>query len=149
MPSNDYDAGYADGRKDAQEKISKLEDEINHLEDNFTEWLKEYRAMTERVAALNAELACSIVSGNDAREQSLGYVYDLNSAAKRIAELEAELMAYKQGRFNRERAETELEDAGQSKDYVKGFLHGHQNGGWQRIALMRELAAFRAALEKK
>jgi chromosome segregation ATPase len=90
MASNDYDAGYADGRKDAQEKISKLEDEINHLEDNFTEWLKEYRAMTERVAALNAELACSIVSGNDAREQSLGYVYDLNSAAKRIAELEAE-----------------------------------------------------------
>jgi hypothetical protein len=56
MASNDYDAGYADGRKDAQEKISMLEDEINHLENNFTEWLKEYRAQTERIKELELAL---------------------------------------------------------------------------------------------
>jgi hypothetical protein len=42
-----------------------------------------------RIAALEAEVACCITSGNDAREQALGYVYELNAAAKRIAALEA------------------------------------------------------------
>lgn len=42
-----------------------------------------------RIAELERELACSIVSGNDAREQALGYVYELNAAAKRIAALES------------------------------------------------------------
>jgi BMFP domain-containing protein YqiC len=47
-----------------------------------------------RIKELEAELACSIVSGNDAREQALGYVYELNEAAKRIAELEAALKPF-------------------------------------------------------
>lgn len=42
-----------------------------------------------RIKRLEAELACSIVSGNDAHEQALGYVYELNDAAARIEELEA------------------------------------------------------------
>jgi hypothetical protein len=36
--------------------------------------------------------------GNDAREQALGYVYELNEAAKRIADLETELKQYRSGK---------------------------------------------------
>jgi hypothetical protein len=42
-------------------------------------------AQARRIAELEAELACSIVSGNDARERALGYVYELNDAAEMLA----------------------------------------------------------------
>jgi predicted nuclease with TOPRIM domain len=39
--------------------IVRLTDEINHLEQNFTEWLKEYRKLSERVVELERTLALS------------------------------------------------------------------------------------------
>jgi len=42
-------------------------------------------ALKARIAELEAEVACSIVSGNDAHERALGYVYELNDAAEMLA----------------------------------------------------------------
>ncbi len=42
-------------------------------------------ALRARIAELERELACSIVSGNDAHERALGYVYELNDAAEMLA----------------------------------------------------------------
>ena len=44
-----------DALKAKDKRIAELKDEIAHLEQNFTEWLKEYRAQTDRIAALEAE----------------------------------------------------------------------------------------------
>lgn len=35
-------------------RIAELENEINHLEQNFTEWLKDYRVKNDRIAELEA-----------------------------------------------------------------------------------------------
>jgi hypothetical protein len=43
------------------------------------------RSQEKRIAELEAEVACSIVSGNDAHERALGYVYELNDAAEMLA----------------------------------------------------------------
>ena len=47
--------------------------------------------LTTQVAQLQRSLACSIVNGNEAREQCLEHVYALSAAAQRIAGLEKEL----------------------------------------------------------
>jgi chromosome segregation ATPase len=52
---------------------------------------KDLLAHKERIAELERQLASSIVSGNDAREQCLEHVYALSAAALRIAELEGDL----------------------------------------------------------
>lgn len=84
----------SDSVLDSKDKrIAELEAEINHLEQNFTEWLKEYRKRGDRIAELERQLACSIVNGNDAREQCLEHVYALSEASARIAGLEKELAA--------------------------------------------------------
>lgn len=44
--------------------------------------------LTERVAAMESALSCSIVSGNDARERCLEHAYALSAATARIKQLE-------------------------------------------------------------
>jgi len=41
------------------DRIAELEAEIKHLEQNFTEWLKEYRKQGDRIAELEAALSKS------------------------------------------------------------------------------------------
>jgi len=57
----------------------------------FKEASDAIEALQKRIAELERQLACSIVNGNDAREQCLEHVYALSEAAVRIAELEGDL----------------------------------------------------------
>jgi predicted RNase H-like nuclease (RuvC/YqgF family) len=63
-------------------------DELRALLESDRDTIDELRA---RIAELERQLASSIVSGNDAREQCLEHVYALSAAALRIAELEGDL----------------------------------------------------------
>jgi len=73
-------------------RIAELEDKLKDEEyiskdtnEMFHEVRDENIDLRTRIAELKAELACSIVSGNDAHERALGYVYGLNDAAEMLA----------------------------------------------------------------
>ena len=80
------------------QKIEALEARVAELEAMHREdsvYLVAAADAVEALRARNAELerslACSIVNGNDAREQCLEHAYALSAAGARIAELEVEL----------------------------------------------------------
>jgi hypothetical protein len=77
--------GEAGACHQAMSLIRSQEKRIADLRKEADMMHSEYKTARARIAELEAELACSIVSGNDAHERALGYVYELNDAAEMLA----------------------------------------------------------------
>lgn len=75
----------------AAKQIEALMARIAELESLLRQTNEGYAECIAAREDLKQELACSIVSGNDARERCLEHVYALSAAALRIAELEGDL----------------------------------------------------------
>jgi len=72
-----------------QSRIVELEAEIKHLEENFTEWLKEYRKQGERVAGLEAALRkfdFYLIFGSDKDTDTLPVLIEHIRAARNALE---------------------------------------------------------------
>jgi uncharacterized coiled-coil DUF342 family protein len=77
--------GEAGACHQAMSLIRSQEKRIADLRKEADMMHSEYKTARARIAELERELACSIVSGNDAHERALGYVYELNDAAEMLA----------------------------------------------------------------